>query len=124
MNFNLIYGKSGSGKSNYIYESIKNKIDTGKSIYLIVPEQSNLNAEKNLFEYTGKNTLLHTEVLTLTRMASRVCEELSISMGTKLSKTGKSMLIYDILSKEKNKLNFLGKSEKNIDIVRKYAYRI
>ena len=34
------------------------------------------------------------------------------------------MLIYDILSKEKSKLKFLGKSDKNIDIVRKYAYRI
>ena len=49
MKFNLVYGKSGSGKSNYIYEDIRNKIDTDNRIYLIVPEQSNLNAEKKLF---------------------------------------------------------------------------
>lgn len=124
MKFNLVYGKSGSGKTKYIYESIKDKIDTAKSIYLIVPEQSNLMAEKNLFDYTGKKTLLNVEVLTLTRMATRVFDELSISLGTKLSKTGKSMLIYDILLNEKNNLKFLSKSDKNIDIVRKYAYRI
>lgn len=79
MEFNLIYGKSGSGKSKYIYEDLKNKIDTGKSIYLIVPEQSNLTAEKRLFEYTGKTTLLNVEVLTLSRMATRVFDELEIA---------------------------------------------
>lgn len=53
MKFNLIYGRSGSGKSKIIYEGIKNKIGTD-SIYLIVPEQSNLTAEKKLFEITRK----------------------------------------------------------------------
>lgn len=53
MKFNLIYGRSGSGKSKIIYEDIKNKIGT-TSIYLIVPEQSNLTAEKKLFEITRK----------------------------------------------------------------------
>ena len=117
MIFNLVYGKSGSGKSKYIYEDLSNKIGTNKSIYLIVPEQSNLTAEKKLFEYTGKNTLLNVEVLTLSRMATRVFDELETSQKTRLSKTGKAMLIYDILSKEKSKLKFLGKSDKNIDIV-------
>lgn len=116
MKFNLVYGKSGSGKSTTIYEDLKNKIGTG-SIYLIVPEQSNLTAEQNLFEITGCNTLLNVEVLTLSRMASRVMNEVGGNLYTRLSKTGKSMLIYDILSKEKKNLKFLGKSDKNIDTV-------
>ena len=117
MNFNLVYGKSGSGKSKYIYEDLTNKIDAGNSIYLIVPEQSNLTAEKKLFEYTGRNTLLNVEVLTLSRMATRVMDELSVVKKDRLSKIGRAMLIYDILSKEKNHLKFLGKSDKNIDVV-------
>lgn len=117
MEFNLIYGKSGSGKSKYIYEDLKNKIDTEKSIYLIVPEQSNLTAEKKLFEYTGKTSLLNVEVLTLSRMATRVMDEVEVVKKTRLSKIGKAMLIYDILSKEKKSLKFLGKSDKNIDVV-------
>jgi ATP-dependent helicase/nuclease subunit B len=116
MKFNLVYGLSGSGKSKTIYEDLKNKIGT-ESIYLIVPEQSNLTAEQNLFKITGANTLLNTEVLTLSRMASRVMQEVGGNLYTNLSKTGKSMLIYDILSKEKKNLKFLGKSEKNVDIV-------
>ena len=117
MNFNIIYGKSGSGKSKYIYEDINNKIDTGKSIYLIVPEQANLTAEKRLFEYTNKSTLLNVEVLTLTRMATRVFDEININKMKCISKTGKSMLIYDILNREKDKLKFLGKTDKNVNIV-------
>ena len=75
MKFNLVYGKSGSGKSKFIYEDIKNKIGTA-SIYLIVPEQSNLTAEQNLFKITGENTLLNVEVLTLIRMSTRVMNEI------------------------------------------------
>lgn len=116
MRFNLVYGKSGSGKSKFIYEDIKNKIGTA-SIYLIVPEQSNLTAERNLFTVTGENTLLNVEVLTLSRMATRVMNEIGGSLYTRLSKVGKSMLIYDILTKEKKNLHFLGKSDKNIDVV-------
>lgn len=116
MKFNLVYGKSGSGKSKIIYEDIKNKIGT-ESIYLIVPEQSNLTAEQNLFKVTGENTLLNVEVLTLSRMASRVIMEVGGNLYTRLSKVGKSMLIYSILSKEKKNLKFLGKSDKNVDVV-------
>lgn len=60
---------------------------------------------------------MNVEVLTLSRMATRVMEEIGEIIHTRLSKVGKSMLIYDILSKEKNNLKFLGKSDKNIDIV-------
>ena len=60
---------------------------------------------------------MNVEVITLSRMATRVMEEVGEVMHTSLSKVGKSMLIYDILSKEKNNLKFLGKSDKNIDIV-------
>ncbi|MBR3613985.1 MAG: helicase-exonuclease AddAB subunit AddB [Clostridia bacterium] len=115
MRLNIVYGRSGTGKSKYIYESIKNKLG-GNKIFLIVPEQCNLSAEKKLFEIIEKNSLIDAEVLTLSRMAYRVSNEIGGSFNH-LSKSGKDMLIFDLLLKEKNNLNFLGKSEKNIDIV-------
>jgi ATP-dependent helicase/nuclease subunit B len=116
MKFNLVYGKSGTGKSTYIYENISKKMKDNK-IFLIVPEQSNLMTEQNLFMATGENTLMNVEVLTLSRMISRVEDELGGKLETKLSKTGKSMLIYDLLGKYKSKLHFLGKTQKNVDTV-------
>ena len=116
MNFKLVYGKSGSGKSTYLYENIKN-IGKGCKAFFIVPEQSNLMTEQNLFKYTNKNTLMNIEVLTLSRMATRVEEELGVRIDTKLSNTGKSMIIYNLLNKYKSKLQFLGKTDKNVETV-------
>ena len=115
MKLNLVYGRSGCGKSKYIYDDINAKIGT-KKIFLIVPEQCNLSAEKKLFEVVNKKALVDVEVLTLSRMAYRVSNEIG-GKPSHLSKAGKDMLIFDLISKEKCNLNFLGKSEKNIDIV-------
>ena len=116
MKLKLVYGKSGSGKSRYVYEDILKNMNF-KKIYLIVPEQYNLTAEKMLFEITSKKALINVEVLTLSRMAHRISTEVEGKENIKLSKAGKNMFIYDILTKEKDVLNFLGNSDKNIDIV-------
>lgn len=72
---NLIYGKSGTGKSEYIYKDIDQKIEQFKNIYIVVPEQSNLTSERKFFEITGRKTLFNVEVLTLSRMAYRISNE-------------------------------------------------
>lgn len=113
---NLIYGRSGTGKSEWIYRDIDKKIDQFKNIFIIVPEQSNLTSEKKFFDITGRKALLNVEVLTLSRMAYRISNEVGQDAKS-LSQIGKAMLIYDLLSKNKKDLHFLGKSEKNIDIV-------
>lgn len=115
MKLNIVYGRSGTGKSEYIYKDITKNIGI-KKIFLIVPEQCNLSAERNLFEISKMNCLIDTEVLTLSRMAYRVANEVG-GKSCHLSKAGKDMLIFDLISKEKSNLNFLGKSEKNIDVV-------
>ena len=114
MKLNIIYGRSGTGKSEYIYKEISKKMNDS-NVILIVPEQCNLSAEKKLFDITGKTSLIKAEVLTMSRMAYRVSNEVGNNIPH-LSKAGKDMLIFDLLNKEKSKLNFLGKSEKNIDI--------
>jgi ATP-dependent helicase/nuclease subunit B len=112
----IIYGKSGSGKSSSLYNDIKENLSKEK-IFLIVPEQSNLSAEQNLFKALDVKAILNVEVLTLSRMASRILNEVGGDSNLRLTTSGKSMIIYDILREEKNNLKFLGKSDKNIDII-------
>ena len=50
MSLQLIYGKSGSGKSEYILNDVKNNIELSEKIYIITPEQFSYSAEKNLLE--------------------------------------------------------------------------
>ena len=61
--------------------------------------------------------LVNTEVITFSRMAFRVRHEIGGAKKTNLSKSGKAMLLYDILSKQKDTLNFLGKNAENVDII-------
>lgn len=112
----LIYGKSGSGKSTYLYESIKQNINQEK-VYLIVPEQSNLNAEQRLFEHLKVKSILNVQVLTLSRLAIRILDEIGGMEFTTINQSSKAMIISNILYKEKDNLHFLGKSDKNIEII-------
>ena len=112
----IIYGKSGTGKSQKLYNDIKENLSNEK-IFLIVPEQSNLNAEQNLIKELKVDSLMNCQVLTLSRMAFRLLEEQEREKRQTLTKSGKAMIIYDILKKEEKNLRFLGKSDKNIDIL-------
>lgn len=116
MSLRLIYGKSGCGKSEYCFKEIAKNVNKEK-IYMIVPNQMALMAEKRLMEKADNLALVNTEVITFSRMAFRVRNEIGRAKKTNLSKSGKAMLLYDILSKCKDNLNFLGKNAENVDII-------
>lgn len=121
MSLQIIYGRSGTGKTSYIFEEISKNINNGRKKYIITPEQFSFTAEKELLNFINKyqnsNAAINAEVLTFARMAHRVSQEVGGSNKTVLSNCGKSMLIYSILSDKKNNLKFLNKSDKNIDMV-------
>ena len=127
----LIYGKSGSGKSSYCFSEISRLIEEEKNeknrrknneinnkIYIITPEQFSFTAERKLMdemEKIGCGAVISAEVLTLSRMAYRVMQEVGGGLES-LSKCGKAMLVYSILSNNQKNLKFLGKSDENIDL--------
>ncbi len=121
MGMQIIYGKSGTGKSSYIFEQISKNINNGRKKYIITPEQFSFTAEKELLNAIIKNqsttAAINAEVLTFNRMAHRVSQEVGGSNKTTLSNCGKAMLLYSILSNKKNNLKFLGKSTNNVDMV-------
>ena len=116
MSLRIIYGKAGSGKSNFIFEEINKKIKSGEKnkIYIITPEQFSFTAEKKLME--NKKSIINAEVITFNRMAYRVMNEIGGNIHSQLSKCGKAMLIYSILQNEKKSFNLLNKSDENIDV--------
>lgn len=116
MSFRIIYGKPGSGKSTYCFDEISKLIDKENKIYIITPEQFSFTAEQKLMNSIKTNAVMNAEVITLSRMAYRVLSEVGGSSRSSLSKCGKAMLVYSILSKFKKDLKFLGKSDENIDL--------
>lgn len=116
MGVRLIYGKPGAGKSSFCFQEIARIINKEKKIYVITPEQFSFTAEKKLMEAVGTNSVVNAEVITLSRMAYRVMNEIGGNKKTSLSKCGKAMLVYSILNKYKSNLKFLGKSDENIEL--------
>ena len=107
MGLRIIYGKSGAGKSTYIFEEIANKIKESKDdkIYIMTPEQFSFTAEKKLLEALEDNAVINAEVITFNRMAYRVIQEIGNGNKTNLLASGKSMLIYNILVENQKNYN-------------------
>ena len=116
MSLQLILGRSGTGKTTYCYENIKNIINNKQKIYIITPEQYSFTAEKNLLDALETNSVVNAEVLSFNRIAHRVFTEVGGAKKTFLSNCGKNIIIFDILSKNKKKLKFLNNEEKNLDV--------
>lgn len=116
MALRIIYGKSGSGKSEYCFKEIANLINKEKKIYIITPEQFSFTAEQKLMNAISTKSVLNAEVITLSRMAHRVMQQVGGVNNVQLTKSGKAMLVYSILNDNKNELKFLNKSDENVDL--------
>jgi len=75
MELKIIYGKSGCGKSTYLFKYIKDIIKNPQKIYIITPEQFSFTAERKLLEEV-EGAVINAEVLTFSRMAYRVIKEI------------------------------------------------
>ena len=116
---NIIYGRSGSGKSEYIYNKIKEEIKSGIKTYIITPEQFSFTAEKKLLVTLEEGATTTVEVLSFERMAYRVIKEV-FGEGTKnLINSSKAMIISSLIEEYQSNFNFLNKSMENIDMILK-----
>ena len=66
MSLQIIYGRSGTGKSEYIFKQIAKKIEknTKRKIYIVTPEQFSFTAEKKLLSSISGSAVINAEVLT------------------------------------------------------------
>jgi len=116
MSLRFIYGRSGTGKTTYCFNEIKKLINNNKKVYIITPEQFSFTAENNLIRICEKKSVVNAEVITFERMAHRIINEIGGITNTGITNAGKSMLLINIVEKQKDNLNFLGKTDKNLDI--------
>lgn len=103
---NLILGRKGTGKSRIIYNQIKKCIEKGEDgLILIVPEQFTFQAERELIEVLDSPGILDVEVLSFSRLMSRLMEEVGGATKVKLSSTGKHMALQKSLLDRQEELS-------------------
>ena len=71
----FIYGNYGSGKTTRIFEKIKKSLENKRHVFLIVPEQEAVSAERMTLEAFPPSAQLEIEILNFSRLYNRVCRE-------------------------------------------------
>lgn len=119
MSLRIIYGTAGTGKSTYLFQEIQEKLKQKgqENIKVITPEQFSFTLEKKLLEFAPASSVLLAEVITFNRMAYRILEEVGGKTKKHLTKSGRVMLLDEILLSQKNDFTFLGKTDENIDMI-------
>lgn len=111
MALRLYLGRSGSGKSHKLYEYIiEESLSHPEMTYLIlVPEQYNLSTQQQLISMHPKKGILNIDVLSFTRLAHRVFEEVGYSRarGATIDDIGKNLILMHMASGNEDKLTAL-----------------
>lgn len=121
MGITYITGRSGVGKSFYILNRIKEKLDKKEAhpLILIVPEQFTLQAERDLIEKQQLEGIMRAEVLSFTRLAYKVFNEVGGLKKTPINEIGKNMVIKNILETSKEDLKVYKNTAKQEGFVSK-----
>ena len=127
MSLRIIYGTTGTGKSTYIFQEISKKLkqqnnetqenNSNEPIKIITPEQFSFTEEQKLLDFANTNSVLNAEVVTFNRMAYRILEEVGGKTRNHLSKSGRAMMLDNILLTQKKDFSFLGKSDENVEMI-------
>lgn len=110
MSLQFIFGNSGSGKSNYLYEWVlKQAAENPKQNYLVlVPEQFTMQTQRELVRLQKAHAIMNVDVLSFARLAYRVFDELGKQDLVVLEETGKNLVLRKIAEEKKASLKVLG----------------
>lgn len=115
---NFIVGRSGTGKTKFCMNQIKEEIlkACDRPLIYIVPEQYTFEAEKELIEVCGKSGIMDVQVYSFKRLAYKIFNEIGYTTNA-IGKAGRNILIYFIMLKLEKNLSVLKGVSKNIGLV-------
>ncbi len=102
----FVCGRSGSGKSEFIMNAIKETAGTDDGIILIVPEQQAVAWESRTARELLPSALLSLEVLTFTRLSDRVAREYGGFFHNCVGKAAKHLLMWAALESVRGILDY------------------
>ena len=116
-----IFGRSGYGKSEYLYENIRKTIEENPDgqfdIILIVPDQETVTIERKIADKFGNAANLRVESLNFSRMSNRISRKLGGMIYDYADSTIKKLVMNNTLKLLEPNLSFYGKVYDNTDFV-------
>lgn len=114
MSLKIMMGASGHGKTYRLYEYIiRQALDNpGRDYYIMVPEQSSVQAEKDIVRMHPRGGVFNITVLTFGRMAYRIFDELGVESPGLIDDTGKNLIIRRILENVSDRFKILKTSRR------------
>ncbi len=108
MALTFIYGGSGSGKSDALYERIIRlaRKDHKRKYFIIVPEQFTMQTQKELVRRSDNHVIMNIDVVSFERLSFRVFEEAG-RRDLILEDTGKSLILRKIAADREQDLTVL-----------------
>jgi ATP-dependent helicase/nuclease subunit B len=125
MGLKIMTGRRSTQLSQAVYQAIATAQEQGQdNLFLIVPEQFTLGAERALIEAIGQNGLSGIEVLSPKRLGVRVLKETGGLTIKVLDQHGRNMLLHKAMSQVqknlvmyKNSIQKSGFSQKIGDLI-------
>ncbi|MCD7922348.1 MAG: PD-(D/E)XK nuclease family protein [Clostridiales bacterium] len=104
----FLYGNSGNGKSEYIFQKTADMAEQSpyQRYFVVVPEQFTMRAQQSLVAHTRNQVILNVDVVSFDRLAYRVFDELGIHR-TVMEETGKSLVLRRIVEENERNLTIL-----------------
>ncbi|MCI8484794.1 MAG: helicase-exonuclease AddAB subunit AddB [Lachnospiraceae bacterium] len=114
MSLQLIFGSSGSGKSDYIYKKIleESKVQKDRTFFILVPEQFTMQTQRELVRRQRDHCIMNVDVVSFPRLAYRIFDELGMGNLHILEETGKNLLLRKIAEEQQENLQLLKASMK------------
>lgn len=115
MSVRFVFGRGGSGKSTYMLEDIKRRVQDNETspVILLVPEQYTFEMEKRmskLFLREEKDKFLRSRVLSFKTMSNIVFSHVGGLTEVNINSSGRAMMTYRAIESVSDELNIFSKS--------------
>ena len=115
MGLRFVFGRGGSGKSTYLLNEIKTRVQDNETspVILLVPEQYSFEMEKRVSSlYLGKekDKYMRTRVLSFNTMSALVFTKTGGLTDVNINSSGKAMITYKAIEKVADELNVFSKA--------------
>ncbi len=121
MGLQLIYGRSGSGKTKYLRDWVIAEADRHKDrdYIVMVPEQFNLQTQTDYVLAHPDRGIFNIDILSFKRLAWRILAETGFSGTRILDESGKLMVLRKVALEQQDALTVLQKPLKRMDSIAK-----